>query len=223
MRLSYATSPQAQVWGKAMRPAEHDAQKVAFGKDSARPRLDATNSVHWEEGIPRTMAHPECAWRDGSYDVIDVTHLQQPGKVRREIVRDPVFLHGSEGAEATGSEGHAHAFVVEGVPQCGLAAERVADHPQASGIHAVVAPQHVECLQHVEEVLGCKARAVQQTVCEEEGFLLAALGGCVLPSQGRRRVALFKAEMIRAQYDVAPPAEVDAIVVHRLASKAGRL
>src|SRR5271157_2216135 len=140
MRLSYATSPQAQVWGKAMRPAEHDAQKVAFGKDSARPRLDATNSVHWEEGIPRTMAHPECAWRDGSYDVIDVTHFQQPGKVRREIVRDPVFLHGSEGAEATGREGHAHAFVVEGVPQCGLAAERVADHPQASGIHAVVAP-----------------------------------------------------------------------------------
>jgi hypothetical protein len=206
-----------------MRSAKYDAQKVAAGEDSSCPRLDTTNPLHWEEGISHTMAHPECTRRNGSYDIIDVTYLQKMGKVRREIVRDPALLHGSERAEATGCEGYPHPFVVEGVPQCGLAAERMADYPQAPGIHAVVAPEHIQCLEHVEEVLGCQARAVQQTVCEEERFLLAALRGCIPPRERRPRVALFKTEMIRAKNDVAPSAKFNPIVVHLLAREARRL
>jgi len=169
------------------------------------------------------MAHPECTGRNRSHDIIDVTYLQKMGKVRREIVRDPALLHGSERAEATGCEGYPHPFIVESVPQCGLAAERMADHSQAPGIHAVVASEHIQRLEHVEEVLGGQARAVQETVCEEERFPLPALGGRIPQRERRPGVALFKAEMIWAKNDVAPSAKFNPIVVHVLAREARRL
>jgi len=121
------------------------------------------------------MTHPEGAWRDRRHHVVEITDFEEPGQVRREIVRNPLLLNRRERAEATGRESDTHTLVVEGMPQRGLSAEGVAEHAETFRIHPVVLLEHIEGLKHVEEILRSKARAVQQAVCKEKRFLLAAL------------------------------------------------
>jgi hypothetical protein len=205
-----------------MAAAEHDAQKAALWKGLS-PRMDTANPVHRKERVPRTVAHPECARSNRPHDIIDVADLQETGEVGRKIVRNALLLHAGEGTKAARGEGHANPLIVEGVPERSLSTQRVADHPQAAGIHAIVLFEQVKGLEHVEEIFGGEARAVEEAVRKKKRFLLAAFRSRVLPCQGRRSITIFKAKMIWTQYDIPPPAELDTVVVHPLASEAGRL